>query len=187
MKKLLLLLTLALTSLSANSGENIYKAKCAMCHANEGIVSMSKREAMIEKMHTASKEERMAMKKKMMQKMAKSDMKAPAMNMVSLRLKSKLKTKEEFIAFVNDYIQNPSKEKGFCMPRAYNKFGTMPPIGKGMSEKERVTVATWLYTNYKGSWYKSGEAKECETRNKKFQKKMKCGAGKCGTVKIQTH
>ena len=188
MKKLLLLIMVGLTTLSANSGEDIYKAKCSMCHSNKGMISASERKSMMEEMQTPSKEERMAMREKMKKKMQEENMMAPPMPMVSLRLKSKLKTKKEFIAFVEDYIQNPSQEKGFCMPRAYERFGTMPPIGKGMSTEERATIASWLYDNYKGSWDKSCEARNCELRNQQSRKETKCGAAKCGgSVKIPTH
>ena len=120
-------------------------------------------------------------------------MKAPPMPMVSMRLKKMLKNdREKFIAFVEDYIQNPSQEKGFCMPMAYKRFGTMPPIGKTLSKEERATVAAWLYDNYKERWDDSMGGKMCEMKNKT----MKCGSGKCGgakssakcgAVKIPTH
>lgn len=144
------------------TGESVYKAKCASCHA-------------------------------MKAKMEKSGMLAPAMPMVSMRLKKMTGTKDKFIVFVKDYIQNPSQDKGFCMPMAYKRFGTMPAIGKGMTEKERTVVANWLYDNFKGKWGASKDAKACDSRNSKKcgskSKKgsMKCGAGKCGAVKIPTH
>jgi len=181
MKKLLLAALLSVSALYATSGEDVYKAKCAMCHANKGMMDKSQMMSMREKMQNASKEERMAMKEKMMQKMKKSGMKAPPMPMVSKRLKMKLATRADFIAFVEDYIQNPSQSKGYCMPMAYKRFGTMPPIGKGLTQKERATVAAWLYDNYKGSWGNSQDGKMCEMRNKGMSS-MKCGA-----VKIQTH
>ncbi len=192
MKKLLLVLILGFVSLQANSGEAVYKAKCVTCHAMKGMMDKTQMQNMRQKMQTASQEEKMAMREQMMQKMQKSDMKAPPMPMVSKRLKMMLKSRKDFIAFVEDYIQNPSQAKGFCMPMAYKRFGTMPPIGKSLTKKERVAVAAWLYDNFKGSWGMSMGGKMCEMRNKN----MKCGAGKCGmkqgskkcgAVKIQTH
>jgi cytochrome c5 len=176
MKKLLLVFILGVVSLQANSGEEVYKAKCASCHAMKGMMDEAQMKEMRHKMRNASKEEKMLMRQKMMQKMQKSDMKAPPMPMISKRLKMKLKTREDFIIFVNDYIQNPSKEKGFCMPMAYKRFGTMPPIGKNLSKEERTAVASWLYDNFKGSWGGSMGGKMCEMKNKN----MKCGMGKCG-------
>lgn len=142
----------------ANTADNIYKAKCASCHALKGM---------------------------------QKDMKAPPMPMVSMRLKKMIDSKDEFISFVKDYIQNPSQEKGFCMPTAYKRFGVMPAIGKTMTQEEIQSIAQWLYDDFKGNWGKSKDSKTCDKKNK--MKKMKCGAGKCGgapkcgAVKIPTH
>ena len=188
MKKILLMLMFGLSSIYATNGEDIFKEKCVMCHANQGMMSMNAKQQMRLKMQNATQEEKLAMREKMMQKMQNSSMKAPAMPMVSKRLKMKLASREEFIAFVEDYIQNPSKEKGFCMPMAYNRFGTMPPIGKGMTKTERATIAAWLYDNYQDSWGKPMDAKMCEMRNKGMKcGPGKCGSSKCGAVKIPTH
>ena len=199
MKRVVLLALLLSAGLYASSGEAIYKAKCAMCHKMQGMMSKEQMQTMRTKMQNATKEERMAMRQMMMQKMKKSGMKAPPMPMVSMRLKKMLKNdKEKFIAFVVDYIQNPSQEKGFCMPMAYKRFGTMPPIGKALTQEQRLTVATWLYDNFKGSWDNSAEGKMCDMKNqgmkcgggkcgKAEKKSMKCGSGKCGAVAIPTH
>ena len=106
-------------------------------------------------------------------------MRAPHMKMVSMRLKSMTKDRASFIAFVKDYIQNPSKKKGFCMPMAYKRFGTMPPIGKALSAKERKAVAAWLYDAFDGKWEKSKQGMMCERKNNS-KAMMKCGSGKCG-------
>ena len=194
MKKLLLVLVLGIGSLYASSGEDVYKAKCSMCHAQKGMMSKEKMQGMRTKMQNSSKEEKMAMREKMVQKMKKKGMRAPAMPMVSARLKMNLKTRKDFISFVEDYIQNPSKDKGFCMPMAYKNFGIMPPIGKGMSKKDRANVAQWLYDTYKDSSMcemKGKKGMKCGTGKcgsaKKVKKTSKCGSGKCGSVKIQTH
>ena len=194
MKKLLFMLVFALASLQASTGTEIYIQKCSVCHAMQGMMNQKEKQSMMLKMKSATPEEKMAMRKTMMEKMKKSDMKAPPMPMVSMRLKKMTNSKEEFVAFVKDYIQNPSKKKGFCMPMAYKRFGTMPPIGKTMSAKERETVANWLYNNFHSSWKNSMSGKMCDMKNKQ----MKCGSGKCGgamkkssskcgAVKIETH
>ncbi|MDF1876314.1 c-type cytochrome [Sulfurimonas sp. SAG-AH-194-L11] len=171
MKKLFLVIALGVSSLMASTGAEVYKAKCQMCHAPKGMMDKEQMQSMRAKMQNATKEEKMAMREKMAEKMKKSGMRAPAMPMISARLKSNLKTRDEFITFVEDYIQNPSKKKGFCMPMAYKKFGTMPPIGKGMNKADRASVAAWLYDNYKATGM-------CEMKGK--MQGMKCGSGKCG-------
>jgi hypothetical protein len=56
------------------------------------------------------------------------------------------------VEFVKDYITHPSKDKGVCNQAAYSFFGTMPPIGEGMSEEEKELVAKWMYYNFEGIW-----------------------------------
>jgi hypothetical protein len=149
----------------ALDGESVYKDKCMSCHNLKGMMDMSQMKVMRKQMKNASQEERQAMKKKMSEKMQESGMKAPAMEMVSLRIKKMTTSKAEFLDFVKDYIQYPAQIKGFCMPRAYAKFGVMPPIGKAMSAEEREVVALWLYTNFKGSWDSSKDAAACSKNN----------------------
>ncbi len=163
MKKILLTSAFVAASLFANSGEAVYKAKCMMCHK---IIDKS---AMKAKMAKLSPQERKAYKQKMMQQMG-----APPMNKVSARLKVFYPNKEEFVAFVKDYITNPDAKKAHCMPMALKRFGVMPPIGKSMSKADKEAVATWLYTNFHEQWQ---EMKSCAVGGKKA---MKCGAGKCG-------
>ena len=160
MKRFIILLVLIVTSTLASSGEEIFQKKCVSCHA------------------------------KTMTNMQDSSMKAPPMFIVSMRVKNTTASKEKFIAFVNDYIQHPSQDKGVCMPMAYQRFGFMPPIGKKMTKKERETVASWLYESFEGSWNDSmdkgnmrcGSGKcaggKCGGSQKSY---MKCGAGKCGS------
>ncbi len=190
MRKVLLSLLFAGVTLFAATGEDVYKTNCTSCHAMQGMMSKAEKSAMREKMQNATPQEKQAMKSSMMEKMKKSDMKAPPMPMVAMRLKKMLDNdRQKFVDFVEDYIQNPSQDKGFCMPMAYKRFGTMPAIGKGMSSEDRTLVATWLYDNFKASWDKSMDGKICDMKNQGMKKGkgqgkgMKCGGGKCGQGK----
>ena len=175
MKKLVLILVIGMSSLFASSGEEVYKAKCQMCHAPKGMMDKEQMKTMRAKMQNATKEEKMAMREKMVQNMKKKGMRAPSISKVSARLHKKFQTREQFIAFVEDYIVNPSKDKGLCKPMAYKKFGVMPPIGKGMSKEDRASVAAWVYDTYK-------DAETCDMSGKGKAKGMKCGGGKCGSA-----
>jgi len=157
--------TLALTlTLNAQTGNTIYKAKCAVCHTLKPMMDKNQ-------MMNMSQKNRMAM----MQKMMKT-MKAPPMNKVSAKLKDALKNdKKAFIAFVSDYIVNPSAEKAHCMPMALKRFGTMPPIGKMMSKKDINIIATWLFENFNDKWDMNERGMLCNS-----QKHNKCGKRKCG-------
>jgi len=166
--KLLLAGLLATVLLNAQTGEKIYEAKCAMCHKISPMMDK-------QKMMKMSKKERMSMKEKMMK-----TMKAPPMNKVSAKIKFDLKDdKSAFVAFVKDYIVNPSSEKSHCMPMAVKMFGTMPPIGKAMTTKEVDIVSNWLYDNFNNKWDMSEKGMACKMSHKK-EKSMKCGQGKCG-------
>jgi len=182
MKTILMSLLLMSSAAFALTGQSVYDNKCASCHQMKGMMEMSQMKMMKEKMKTASDEEKAEMKKKMKAKMDKSGMKAPPMNMVSMRIKKvKGNDKAAFVSFVKDYIVNPSQDKGVCMPMAYKRFGKMPPIGKGMSEEERTLVAQWMYDSFKGKWADSKDGKTCDSNNGK--KSEKCGSGKCGGSK----
>jgi len=167
-KLLLAGLTMTLT-LQAQTGTEIFKDKCVACHMLKPMMDKTKMQAM-------SKEERMAMKEKMMK-----TMKAPPMSKVSAKIKFELKNnKAVFIAFVKDYIVNPNKEKSYCMPMALQKFGVMPAIGKNMSAEELDTIANWLYDNFTEKWDMNDKGMMCKMKGHD-NKSMKCAQGKCGT------
>jgi len=117
-----------------NRGYEIYKAKCSMCH-----------------MERITKEQEMKFRKLVMAG-ERPPINAPPMNEVSARVKHFYPTEDKFVAFVTDYITNPSREKGLCMPMAFKMFGVMPPIGANLSEEDKKAVALWLYYNYTDKW-----------------------------------
>jgi len=141
MKKIILTLLFAFVSVNAQNATEIFGTKCAACHKE------NMPENMLKKMMTTFK--------------------APPMAKVSMKLKMKFKTQEEFVAFVTDYITNPSKEKAVCSGHAISKFGLMPPVGKSMTKKAKEDIANWLYTNF------DGKGMACKAKGK-----HSCG-GKC--------
>ena len=147
MKKILLILILTLSTLPAETGKEIFKKYCVSCH----------------------------IKTDMSPRFKKMKRKAPPMNRVSQRLKIMTDSKEEFIAFAIDYIQNPSQKKGFCRPKAYKNFGTMPAIGKSMTKKEREIIVAWLYDNFNSA---DDKKRSCATEQTGHG--SKCGGAKCG-------
>jgi len=166
--KLLLAGLLATMALHAQTGTEIYEANCAACHKMKPMMDK-------QKMMQMSKEERMSMKEKMMK-----TMKAPPMSKVSAKIKFDLKDdKTAFVAFVKDYIVNPSADKSHCMPMALKHFGVMPAIGKGMKAEEVDAVANWLHDNFSEKWDANDKGMMCKMKGKDA-KGMKCGQGKCG-------
>ncbi len=166
MKRLVLTVLLAGSSLFAQNGAEVFQAKCIICHK---VIDVKARQA---KMKSLPPKER---KKAMMQFV--STLKAPPINKVSARIKHFHPKKADFVAFVKNYITHPDAKKALCMPMALKKFGTMPPIGVSMSEAQKDAVASWLYDNFKEKW---SEMKACAADKGKGG--MKCGAGKCGGV-----
>lgn len=162
MKKTLFAALLLTASLFGS--EAIVKQKCTACHMID--MPFTKKEMM-----KLTPQERMAKKQAVMK-----TMKAPPLSKVSAKLKYEFgNDKAKFTAFVKDYLRNPSADKSKCMPIALKRFGVMPPIGKGLSDAELDSVASWLYTHFDTQW-NPGEQQRCQGQ----KGPMKCGAGKCG-------
>ena len=127
-------------------GYQVYKSKCSSCH--------------IEKMDM----EKMMMIKRKVQKGGKPPFKAPPMVEVSARIKHFHPEEKDFVNFVMDYITNPSREKGLCMPMAFKMLGVMPPIGKSLTAEQKLAVATWLYRNFSAKWEDMHRGRKCRMR-----------------------
>ena len=161
--KLLLAGLLATVSIQAQTGAEVFEAKCVACHMMNAPMDDAKLMAM-------DPAQRMKTKEKLMR-----DMKAPPMSKVSAKLKFDLKDdKKAVVAFIQDYIVNPNQEKSHCMPEAIKRFGMMPAIGKAMKKEEIDTVANWIYDNFSKKW----DEKKPSCKAKKS--KAKCAGGKCG-------
>ena len=115
-------------------GEQVYKNVCSSCHWK-----------------TVKPEEIKNIKKVVMSG-GRPPFNAPPMAEVSARVKKFYPTEEKFVAFVKDYITNPSRKKGVCMPMAFKVFGVMPPIGRNLTEQDKEAVAKWLYHSFNVTW-----------------------------------
>ncbi len=162
MKKMLLMALIATGLFASSNGEQVFDAKCAMCHK---MVDMKERQQMMKKLPPEAR-------KAMMEKFV-ATLKAPPINKISARVKHFHPKKADFVAFVKDYITHPDPKKSLCMPMALKKFGVMPGVGVSMSEADKDAVAAWLYDNFDEKWT---EMKACAAD----KGGMKCGAGKCG-------
>ena len=167
MRRFLLMTAVLVHSLFGLNAQEVVDKRCVSCHqikSTMGMMIMSNRKLMHESMQSASEEEKKEIKKKMREKIKNSGMKAPPMPMISMRLKMMTDSKEAFIAFVKDYVQHPSKEKGFCMPMAYMNFGVMPAMK--LSEAELEATAQWLYDNFDEEWRESMDGMLCDMDSK---------------------
>lgn len=131
-----LILFLAPFDLSAADGYKVYQKHCMKCHAE----LMEKKEV-LNVIHT---------------------LKAPPMNEVSNRLRENIVITDDdddvkrrvTIAFIKDYIENPSIQYSMCHPMAIEKFGIMPSLKGKLSETERQAVAEWIIDRYNGIAFK---------------------------------
>jgi cytochrome c5 len=148
-----LLATFTMINANEPTGQAVFDSKCVACHS----------EQIPEKM---------------------SELKAPPMMKISAKIKHAFdNNKTQFVAFITDYIQDPSEEKAKCMKKAIKNFGLMPAIGKAMSKEEREVVSTWMYDNFDEKW-KTKDCKSSDCKRKgKDKEKGKCGDGKCGSEK----
>ena len=88
-------------------------------------------------------------------------LKAPPMIEVSNKLKENIQTKDEdsdvkrrvVIAFIKDYIDNPSIQYSMCEPMALEHFGVMPSLKGKLDEKQKQAVAEWIYDHYEGKTF----------------------------------
>jgi hypothetical protein len=72
---------------------------------------------------------------------------APYAKDVVKKLKAKTKNEAEFISFIKDYVNMPSKRKSLYGKRAIKDFGLMPPLTGVMTDAEITKLATDLYNN----------------------------------------
>jgi len=73
---------------------------------------------------------------------------APYAGDVIDKLKIETKTKEVFIAFVKDYINEPDKRKSLYGKKAIKNFGVMPSLKGVMTDSEATGLAEYLYDKY---------------------------------------
>ena len=131
MKKTAILLLAGLNLLGAD-GYKVYQRHCMRCH-----VEMIEKSDVLKNIHA---------------------LKAPPMGEVSARLRENIVIADDdddvkrrvTIAFIKDYIQNPSVQYSMCHPMAIEKFGIMPSLKGKLNEAERQSVAEWIIDRYKG-------------------------------------
>ena len=73
---------------------------------------------------------------------------APYAKDVIIKLKTETKTKEAFIVFIKDYINEPDKRKSLYGKKAIKDFGLMPSLKGVMTDSEVNGLADYLYDKY---------------------------------------
>jgi hypothetical protein len=73
---------------------------------------------------------------------------APPIMGVMRHVKMSYPNREKAIAFMKDYVLNPSKEKAVCMPQKIKRFGLMPSQKDLVTKKELDIILPWIYDNF---------------------------------------
>ena len=73
---------------------------------------------------------------------------APPLMGVMRHVKMEYPNKKDAVAFMVDYVQNPSKAKAVCMPQKIVRFGLMPSQKGNISVEELQTVSSWMFDNF---------------------------------------
>ena len=79
---------------------------------------------------------------------------APPMMAVSFHVRSFVEPKNESqrtskaVAFVVDYIQNPSLEKSFCDKESIKRYGLMPSQKENVTTGEAKAIATYMFSHF---------------------------------------
>jgi len=82
------------------------------------------------------------------------DEKAPPMMAVAFHVKDFMKVKTpsdkepKFIAFFQDFVLMPSKEKSFCDDESLKSYGLMPSLKGKVTEDELAAIAKYVYNYY---------------------------------------
>ncbi|MDP2076813.1 MAG: hypothetical protein B7Y17_05375 [Sulfuricurvum sp. 24-42-5] len=126
---------LTAVSLLGADGYQVYKNNCMKCH----VEMMTKTEA-LKSFHS---------------------LKAPPMVEVANKLKNNIQIVDEdtdvkrrvVIAFIKDYIDNPSVQYSMCEPMAIEKFGIMPSLKGKLNEAQKQAVSEWIYDHYEGKTF----------------------------------
>jgi mono/diheme cytochrome c family protein len=110
-------------SLFAQSGEYLFNKNCAICHTT--IVGVNESGGETTNVYEA-----------------------PYAKDIVNKLKSETKNQDEFIAFIQSYINEPDKRKSLYGRKAIKDFGLMPSLKGVMSESEITSLADYLYSKY---------------------------------------
>jgi len=123
MKNIVLFTVLSTSALLAQSGEALFGKYCASCHTT--VVGVNESGGELTNVYEA-----------------------PYAGDVINKLKAETKTKEAFITFVKDYINEPDKRKSLYGKKAIKDFGLMPSLKGAMTDSESTILAEYMYSDY---------------------------------------
>jgi cytochrome c2 len=122
-KNIALFTVLATSTLLAQSGEALFSNYCTSCHTT--VVGTNESGGKITHIYEA-----------------------PYAGDIINKLKVETKTKEAFIIFIKDYINEPDKRKSLYGKKAIKDFGLMPSLKGAMTDSESTILAEYMYSDY---------------------------------------
>ena len=85
-----------------------------------------------------------------------SSLVAPPVMGVMRHVKMKYPTKDAAVAFMVDYVLEPSRAKAVCMPQKIQRFGLMPSQKGNVTKEELQVITSWMYDNFPPAGFKGG-------------------------------
>ena len=73
---------------------------------------------------------------------------APALMGIMRHIKMKYPNRSDAVAFMKDYIINPTKDKSICKPQKIERFGLMPSQKGIITDKELDIILPWIFDNF---------------------------------------
>jgi len=73
---------------------------------------------------------------------------APPIMGVMKHVKMEYSNRDEAVAFMVDYVINPTREKAVCIPRSIKRFGLMPSQKGNVTKEELRKIVSYLYDNF---------------------------------------
>ena len=83
---------------------------------------------------------------------------APPMMGVMRHVKMAYPDKDNAVAFIKDYVLNPSSKKALCKPQKIKRFGLMPSQKGDVTKKELDDIASWMFDSF------PLKGKKCQTK-----------------------
>lgn len=144
LKKIMVLSLFTASIIQANTAEELFQNHCATCHSE--VLGVNESGGKITNIYGA-----------------------PYVKDIVIKLKEETKTQEEFVSFIKNYINMPSKRKSLYGKRAIKQFGLMPSLSGLLTDEESTKLATYLYNDIIKEVVKTKEIKKLVKKQGLFE------------------
>lgn len=78
----------------------------------------------------------------------KNSLIAPPAFAIVNNIKPIFNNKEQYVEFVVNYLENPSKIKARCKSNVIKQYGVMPKsVSEHLTREEKKEIVSWMYDN----------------------------------------